>query len=482
MKPNDDTRDPHPSPAPAVSPDGPLSVLRIRHLDEILRLATPTVLTMLSQTLMWTVDTALLGRVSSVALAAAGLGGMLTWTMYTLVNQLSRISQTFVSQAHGRGDDAKVGDFTWQGIYLAVAGGLLLQLLGFLSDHALPRTGCDPELLGPTYVYIRWRTLSAVFTQLTFCIMGFFQGRRDVLTPMVAGIVANVANLVLDIWLIYGWSGIALGGTRLLAVPALGIKGAAIATSLAQLVNAAILAWAMLRPAHRRRFRTHVPRPPSWRRIRDMIRVGAPSAWENFIDMSAFGAFSIFIGRLGAVQLAASQITIQLLAFSFMPMWGITIAGSVLTGNWIGAGQPDAAERYARQVYKLGLYYALGLAALLLAARQWTFRIFSDDPAVLALGAGLTTVAAVFQIADGMRMVSIGVLQGAGDTRYPMVQSLCVVWGLFVPLSYVIVVHRGGDVGDAWLGGTFCYVLQAVLLYLRFAGGRWKRLRIFSEE
>jgi putative MATE family efflux protein len=323
---------------------------------------------------------------------------------------------------------------------------------------------------------------SAVGTQLTFSLMGFFQGRRDVRTPMWAGIIANVVNLVLDIWLIFGWSGFAVGGYRLLAVPAMGVKGAAIATSISQFINAGYLAISLLRPSLRTRYQMHRPRRPRWWQIKDMLRIGYPAAWENFIDMAAFSFFSSFIGRGGVVALAANQVTIQLLAFSFMPMWGITIAGSILTGNWIGAGQPDRAEAYARQVYKVGVYYALFVALTLVLLRHQVFSIFSNDPALLVLGAGLACMAAAFQICDGLRMVSIGILQGAGDTRFPMFLSLIILWGMFVPLTYLIVVQGGRSVQDAWLGGTFCYLLQAGFLYLRFRSGRWKRIRIFSRS
>ena len=466
---------------PSNGRSGVLSALRIRHGREILSLALPTVMAMLSQTLMWTVDTALLGRVSSVALAAAGLAGMMTWAGYSLFNNLSRINQTFVAQAHGKGDDRAVGDFTWQSIYIAIICGLILQALGFFSDRIMPWTQNPLAVQSLTYTYVKWRTASAVFTQLTFCLMGFFQGRREMKVPMWAGIVANVANLLLDIWLIYGWAGFDFAGRHLLAMPALGVKGAAIATSVGQFVNAAILATCLLQRRIRRRYAIHRPRRPSGVKIRDMIRVGYPAAWEGFIDMMAFAFFSVFIGRTGAVALAASQITIHLLAFSFMPMWGITIAGSVLTGNWIGAGRPETAAAYGRQVYTVGLYYTLALAAAFVLLRQHIFSVFSNDPAVLAFGASLAVTAAIFQIGDGLRMVSVGILQGAGDTRYPMLTSLCLLWGLFVPMTYLIVVHGGKSVAEAWGIGTIAYLLQAVVLYARFRSGKWQRIRIFSQ-
>jgi len=476
-----DTTPGHPCPPPGKRAAGLRGLLTIRHRGEILRLAFPTVMTMLSQTLMWTVDTALLGRVSSLALAAAGMGGMITWAGYSLFNNLSRINQTFVAQAHGKGDDDAVGDYTWQTIYLAVATGLILQVLGYFSYLALPVTRHEPELQALTFTYVKWRTLSAVFTQASFALTGFFQGRRDTRTPMWAGIIANVVNLVLDIWLIFGWSGLAVGGTRLLAVAPMGVKGAALATSVGQLVNVGILAVAMLGAPHRRRYRIHLPRRPDLRKIRDLVRVGFPAAWENFIDMAGFTFFSVFIGRTGAVSLAASQITIQLLAFSFMPMWGITIAGSVLTGNWLGAGKPDTAADYARQVYKVGLAYTLALTVVLVLLRNHLFALFTTDPTVLAVGSALCVAAAIFQIGDGLRMVSVGILQGAGDTRFPMVLSLIIVWGLFVPLTYVVVIELGAGVAAAWLGGTVCYLLQAAFLFRRFRSGKWQRIKIFSQ-
>ena len=458
-----------------------LSVLRIDHGREILRLAMPTVMTMLSQTLMWTVDTALLGRVSSLALAAAGLGGIITWTSYSLFNHLSRISQTFVAQAHGRGDDRAVAHYTWQGIYISLVAGLIIQILGYYSYLVLPFTKNSPDIQSLTYVYIKWRTLSAVATQLTFSLMGFFQGRRDVKTPMWAGIIANAANIVLDIWLIYGWHGIGLGEHRFLAVPPLGVMGAALATSVGQVINAGILGVCLFKPSHRRKYQTHQPPRPIGRQIRNMVRIGLPAAWENFIDMTSFTLFSVFIGRAGAVALASNQITIQLLAFSFMPMWGISIAGSVLTGNWIGAGRPDKAAAYGRQVYKVGIYYTVAVAVALILARRWIFAVFSNDPAILAIGAGLAVAAALFQICDGLRMVAVGILQGAGDTRYPMFLSLAILWGLFVPLAYQIVVVSGGGVREAWFWGAFCFLLQAVFLYARFRSGKWQKIRIFSD-
>jgi len=472
----------YPEIQPRVEADR-LGWLRVEQPGEIMRLAWPTVLAMLSHTLMWTVDTALLGNYNTVDLAASGLGGLITWTAYSLFNNLARINGTFVSQAHGRGDERAIGDYTWQGLYVAVFCGLLLQIGGYFSQHVLALTGNPPEVTAGAYLYIKWRTLSAVFTQVSFCIMGFFQGRRQVMIPMWAGIIGNVLNVILDLWLIFGWSGIAVGGATLFAVPAMGVEGAAIATSIGTAVTALIQLVMLFGPAdHRKRFRIHVPRRPNWLQIRRVVKVGAPSAWENFVDMSGFMLFSVIIGTLGATALAANQISVHLLSFVFMPMWGLTTAGAVLVGNWIGAGRHDQAAAYGRQVYKLGIYYMVALGLVFLSLRGVVFHVFTDDAAVLVMGPALVTVIAVFGLPDGLRMLSVGVLQGAGDTRFPMFASMSVLWGLYVPGTWWMVTQRGADPTQAWIWGAVCYSVISAVLYLRFRSGAWQRVRIFGDD
>ena len=285
------------TPYPLLEPthgEGPFARLRVRQADQVLRLAWPTVLAMMSHTLMWTVDAIFLGHVSSVALGAAGLGGILTWTAYSLANNLSRISGTFVAQAHGSGDDDAIGDYTWQGLYVAIVAGILLQVFGYFSYLLLPLTHNPPEVLAQTYVFVKWRSASATLTQVSFCLTGFFQGRRKVMAPMWAGIAGNVVNVVLDLWLIFGWQGFDGGGPDLAGRAAPGRQGRG------------------HRHQHRRRGAGagRWPVPPSGRPNIDgvsasTVRAGstarrsaalrasaAPAAWENFVDMSGFLVFT----------------------------------------------------------------------------------------------------------------------------------------------------------------------------------------------
>ena len=449
-----------------------LEKLGIRHGRVIFALAAPTVLTMLSHTLMWTVDTAFLGHVSSLALASAGLGGMITWTLYTMFNGFSRITSTFVSQANGRGDDRAVGDYTWQGLYIAIVTGLLLTLTGQWSHVILGWTGNAPEIQENAALYTRIRMLSAVGTQLIMCLTGFFNGRKDMKTPMYAGIAANVLNVLLDYAMIFGNWGF----------PEMGLAGAAWATSIAIAVNALILLFRLFLPAvHRVRYRIRTPRVPSWSKFLDMTRVGLPASVGDFIDMLGFATFSALIGRAGTANLAASQITIQILSFSFMPLWGLTLAATVLVGNQIGEGKMERAERYGNEAYLVCLYYVLFLAAIIVLFGEAVFHIFTEDPEVIILAGSLAIAAAIFQIFDGLRMIGLGILQGAGDTLFPMVLALVVLAGFFVPATYYVIEIRGGNVIHAWFTGSISYLLMAAGTFYRYRTGKWRSMQIFRE-
>lgn len=443
--------------------------LGIRHGREILTLAIPTILGMLSHTLMWAVDSAFLGHVSALALGAAGLGGLITWTVYCFFNGVTRITATFISQANGRGDDEAVAVYAWQGTYVALVAGAILTLVGFRSDLILSLTGNSAEVQSAAASYMQIRMYSAVATQLTMTLSGFFQGRKDVKTPMYAGIVANILNIVLDYLMIFGVGGF----------PAMGIEGAALATSIANGVNAAILVWFALVPrALRTRYRIHIPRPLDRVRMSRLIRVGIPLSFAELVDMISFSTFTALIGQRGEGALAASQITVQLISFSFMPIWGITTAATVLVGNEIGRRNHDRAERLAIETYRIAFLYSLGIGAVLVMARQPLFSIFTSDANVLAYAAVLGLLAAIFQIFDGLRMIGIGVLQGAGDTRFPSLLAAVVLFGIFVPGTWVVVAKMGGGVVEAWIFGSFCYLVMAAGIYLRFRHGAWKRIEL----
>lgn len=437
-------------------------------VKEAWQLAYPTVIGMLSATLMWTVDTMLLGRVGKVELAAAGFGGVLIWTLYTFFVGVVQGVATFVSQAKGAGRLRECPVFAWQGLYLSVAGAAILYLFLWKMDWILALARPAPEVVHECLRYTRVRMAGAYFLLATFAFHAFFRGIGDMKTPMAISIISNGVNLVLDLLLIYG-----LG-----PFPRLTTMGAGLATAIADLSAAALGLFLFLRPRIHRVYGSRSEHPFRLDVMKRLVKVGAPIGGQFFLDMGSFTIFMAIMGRLGTDQLAASQIGIQLLSFSFMPANGIAKAATTMVGQYLGAGRKALAERCGWVALRMNLVYCCFVAAAFLIGRQWCFRIFTADEAVVAAGLSVLPLLALFQFGDAVQMTLTNALHGAGDTRYPMIAIAASAYGIFVPLSLLFAYRLGWGIVGGWFGGVVHFAVLGSILLARYRHGKWKHLQI----
>jgi len=441
---------------------------RAGSVAETWRLAYPTVIGMLSATLMWTVDTLLLGQVGKVELAAAGLGGVLVWTLYTFFVGLVQGVSTFVAQAKGGGRHRECSLFAWQGLYLSVAAAGIIGIFYWQSERLLTLAGPEPAVIEEGLRYMRARMLGAYFLFATFVWHSFFRGIGDVRTSMMISIISNLINLGLDLVLIFGVG----------PFPALSTQGAGLATSIADFAAAALGLMLFLRPRvtalyHTRRERSFQPAA-----LRRLLKVGTPIGVQTFLDMGSFTVFMALMGRLGTDELAATQIGVQLLSFSFMPANGIAKAATTMVGQYLGAGRAALAARCGWVSLRLNLAYSLAVALVFLAARAHLFRLFNSDPGVVAAGLGIVPLLALFQIGDAVQMTMSGALQGAGDTRAPMLITGFGSYAIFLPLALLFAYRLDMGIVGAWLGGVIAFACIATLLTLRFHHGAWRHIAI----
>lgn len=427
-------------------------------------LSAPAILTMISQTVMWTVDAAMVGHVGTAELAAVGFGGIVVWTVYSFFVGLTSAVNTFVSQAYGAHEYRRCGAYLWQGIYIAAGAAVALYVFRALVPAVYDIIGPPPDVRDLSVSYIQIRMLSAVFFLLHYTCAHFFRGIGDTMTPLKVLAAAHAVNVVGDYLLIFGVG----------PLPAMGVHGAAWATSLANVVAAVLFVTRLLE----RRIRERYAITAAWRARRAqlvrLLRVGFPIAVHFFLDMGSFLVFSAYIGRMGTVALAANQIAIQILALSFMPAQGLAQAATTLMGQYIGAGEPDLAKRTAYTTLRMGLGYAGLIAALCLAIPGPLVRIFNADPTVIDIGRRLLVWCAFFQIFDAVQFISDGALRGAGDTRVPMFIIVGGAWLVFLPLAYLFGTITGGGVVGAWTGATTYVVVIAALMFLRLQRDRWR--------
>jgi MATE family multidrug resistance protein len=181
---------------------------------------------------------------------------------------------------------------------------------------------------------------------------------------------------------------------------------------------------------------------------------------------------------MGDAEMAASQAMLQLLSLSFHQVFAIAIGAGTLVGRYLGAGRPDEAERTYFSAMKLALGLGAIVAALFLGAPELLMRIFSTDPAVLALARPLLLLGAFFQVIDAIGIIASGSLRGGGDTRWPFAVQATLAWVVRIPLVWTAAIWLGGGVFGAWLGELGYILCLGLAFVLRFRAGHWRKMKI----
>ncbi len=441
-------------------------------MREVAALAGPAVVSMLSVTMMWTVDTFFVGRLGSAEQGAVGFAGVLTWTIFTFVVGLLNAVQVFVAQHVGARSPRGAGEVTWQGIYVGLAAAVPIALLSLAARDLVAVFGIDAAIAPHAAIYLRIRLLGAAGIFLSSASEGYLRGIGDTRTPMVVTIIANVLNIFLDYALIFGNFG----------MPVLGLAGAAWATVAAGFVQGITLFLCFERRALRKGHLESPVAPLLRARLLPMVRVGLPIGVQWLLDMGSWTVFTVLIARIDAVQAAAHQVATTLLHFSFMPGYGVSVAATTLVGQYLGAGDRQSALNTARSALRLVLTFMGAMGVVFLVWRHTLIGIFNPDPAVIQLGGVLLALAALFQIGDATNMVLSGVLRGAGDTRYPMVATTVMSWFVFVPLVWLFAVRLGHGAAGGWFAAVIWLGGLALVLRRRYVSRKWMERVLVKRE
>ncbi len=430
-------------------------------------LAAPLVVSNLAYTLMGVVDTLFLGRVSAAALGAVGLANMLFLTLSLIFRSTISGVTTFVSRAYGAGEFAVAGRHLLHFIGFALVLSPLGLLLNPLFDTFFQLMKPEQQVVEQAMLYLNIRIVGLPLSLVSTALIGFLIGIGNTRLPAVLSWVSVVANVILNYLLIFGKLGF----------PAMGIAGAAWATNIAfagQMILAALIVFKKYAQQYHLRGWSW----PSLEKTRSMIKVGLPIGLADAVDVGAFATFMGLVSRLGTAELAVSQIVNQVSSVAFMPGFALGGATGSLVGRFLGAREPDLAEKVGYQGVKLGVGF-MGLMGLLF----WLFPrqlagFFTPDPQLVTIAVLPMRLIAVYQVFDAMNIVFRGALNGAGDTRFAMLLTLLGAWGIFVPVVYLLAFTFNLGLPGAW-GGALIYIFSlGVAVGLRFRSGRWKTITV----
>jgi len=440
---------------------------RFRLTMAVLRLAAPVTIGSLTFTALTIIDTIFLGQLGSVPLAAAGVAGVLFFAMTFPISGLSIGVQTLVARRFGEGHELQCGQVLKTGIVLSLALGIpyVIGAPWFARLVASFSSG-DSDVVSSGAVYLHYRFLGAAFMLLNFTARGFFAGIGRNSHQLISSVLITGTNIVLDYLLIFGNHGF----------PAWGIKGAAVASSIAMSVGTLYFAIALVAlPRYRRRFAA-LRRPLfflTW--LGPIVRLSLPVFGQRLVSNGAWAIFFLIVARIGTIELAASNVIRSIYHLTIMVGVGMGTAAAALVGQNLGAQKPDRAEELGWEAVKLAAWTMALLGMIFLFAPGWVFRIYTSDPAVIEAGRLSLRLLGFVQGFAGIALVLTQALQGAGNTRYVMfVEIACVA--CYLPTVYALGLRSSLGMVGAWTGEYAYWLLLAAAVAWKFRSGTWKRI------
>jgi MATE family multidrug resistance protein len=441
---------------------------------EVLALAAPLIVSTGSLALQEFVDRMFLSWYSPASIAAAMPAGILYFTLLAVFLGTASYVSTFVAQYQGARQFDRIGPSLWQGLYVALAGGLLMVLLSPLAAPLFSLIGHPLEVQRQESAYFRVLCYGSFFPIANTAVSAFYSGRGKPWPVMWANLAATGANIFLNSLLIFGRWGL----------PELGIVGAAISTCVAGAVALLVLLVLFLRPDFERLYRVRSAWKPDGALLRRLLRFGLPSGVQFFIDIFGFTVFILLIGRVGTIELAATNIAFNINALAFMPMIGLGTAISILVGQYIGERNVPLAERsvYSGAILCFAYMGLLSLAYVLVPGFFVRFFAPRSSPEaflpIRTIAVVLLRFVALYSLFDTMNIVFASAIKGAGDTRFVMIMILVLSVGVLIVPTYLALVHFRAGVYRAWIFVSAYIMLLGLGFLVRFLRGKWKTMSV----
>lgn len=441
-------------------------------MAEVLRVALPLMISTGTFSLVLFADRTLLLRFDGASMSASMAAGNLFWTLVCLPVGVASMTGAIVGQYVGAGRERDIGRFLWQATWFALGTVVPLGVIGYYAESLFLWTGQPPDLVPHEARYLRMLMLGAAGVVLETALSGFFSGTQRTSVIMWVSVAAGVLNVGLDVLLIFGFG----------ALPALGIAGAGIASSIAFWFKAACYATLILAPRHEARYRVWGGR--GWDRpmLGKLLFFGLPAGLMYVTEAGGFAAIVLRIGRLGDLPLRATTMAINFNLIAFVPLVGVSIAASVLVARHLLESGPRRAVRSVIAAWLIGWTYSGAWAVAYLVAADPMLDLYRlQDPtdeslAAIEIARDLLGFVAIYVILDATQLITAGALRGAGDTWFVLLAGFGVS-------AFAILLGIWGEPDENglrwwwWVVTLWVWLLAAAMLG-RFLQGRWKRMRM----
>ncbi|MBE5034215.1 MATE family efflux transporter [Gallalistipes aquisgranensis] len=424
-----------------------------------LALAIPVVLSQAGQVVVQLVDNAMVGRLGALPLAAVSFGGSVFFMLMIVGVGISLGLTPLVGVSFSQRDHRSSAVYLQNAVLLY---GILSLVLFGLSQAIVPfmhRMGQPPEVVEMAIPYFNYIAWSLIPLLLFLAFKQFLEGVGNTRVAMTIIISSNLVNIVFNYLFIYGKFGF----------PEMGAAGAGLATLISRIITPVWVILYFRRKASFNRYFTFFRWGNfAWKRIRALLTMGIPISMQMFMEGSAFVLTGIMMGWIGTYQIAGHQITTVISNLAFMIVLGIGAATTIRVSHEYGQGNPVALKLAATASYHIGLAWNVFTALVFILLRNYIPLLFTSDPEVVKVASTLLLFAAMFQISDGLQVISIGILRGLQDVKITTVIAFFSYIVINLPAGYFFAFVLGLGAPGLWMGLILGLSVAAVLLIQRF--------------
>ena len=409
------------------------------------------------------VDTVMLSQHSDNSVAAVGVVNQLV-NLAVLVFQVISFGTTVLcSQYLGAGLKERMVQTTGVAILLNAVSGLLISAtLYFGCTGMLQLMGLRPELLGEGVSYMRIVGAFAFFQAVSLAISASFRSAGKAIYPMMVTVVVNLLNILGNYTLIFGKFG----------MPALGVEGAAISTSIARGVSMVLL-FILL-------FRKHIPafplrlfRPFPWIELKNLLKVGLPAAGEEISYSGSQVVITFFINMLGNAALATRTYCWNMIFFVFIFSIAMGQGGAILIGHLVGEKRVTAAYLLGCYTRRLAIIVSVVLSVMLALGGGFILSWLTDNPEILRLGKIILWIDVLLEVGRATNIWATQALRATGDVNYQFYVGITVQWIVSVGLSYLLGIHWGFGLLGMWVSFMLDENIRGLIFIFRWRSLKW---------
>lgn len=436
----------------------------------LFHLTWPIFVELILQMLLGNIDQMMISRYSSTAVAAVGNANQILNFLVLTFNVLCTASIILITQYKGAGDEEHTRQVYSLSLMTNLAVSVGISLIIFLfHKNFFAMMSVPAEVIGDASVYILL-TGSFIFLQaLTMTYAAFLRSNRFMLQSMTAAVVMNVLNIIGNAILING-----LG-----PIPALGVAGVAISTTVSRIVGVAIMAYL---------FKKHVGVSLSFKKLgadskkllKKLLSIGLPSAGENFAYSLSQLTIMSFINLFGTVVINTKVYSSMLAMVAYIFTSAIVQATQVIIGNLLGARKVEETDKQVMRTLKTSMFITLCASLVLYFGSDLFFGLFTDNPEILKLGKTIMLIDLFLEQGRAINICFVRCLQTTGDIKFPVTLGIFSTWLIAVGLAYLFGVVMGMGLVGVWLAMAIDELFRGVVFIFRWRSGGWKQRNLIG--